>query len=144
MSSTLRLVLVFHNHQPIGNFDGVFEQAYQDSYRPFLEVFEQYSGLPIALHTSGSLMEWLVSHHPEYIERLASLVAAGRIEIVGGAYYEPILTMIPSRDRVGQISRYAEWLGERFNTTVNGMWMPERVWEQSLTGVLNRSASHSA
>ena len=55
MSSMLRLVLVFHNHQPIGNFDGVFEQAYQDSYRPFLEVFERSPGLPIALHTSGAL-----------------------------------------------------------------------------------------
>ena len=42
MSPNLRLVIVLHNHQPIGNFDGVFEQAYQDSYRPFLDVFEQY------------------------------------------------------------------------------------------------------
>jgi alpha-amylase/alpha-mannosidase (GH57 family) len=53
MSPALRLVLVFHNHQPIGNFDGVFEHAYQDSYRPFLDVFEEYAELPIALHTSG-------------------------------------------------------------------------------------------
>ncbi len=88
MSPKLRLVLVFHNHQPIGNFDGVFEQAYQDSYRPFLDVFEQYDDLPIALHTSGSLMEWLVARHPEYLDRLAALVAAGRMEIVGGAFYE--------------------------------------------------------
>ena len=64
MSPTLRLVLVLHNHQPVGNFDGVFEQAYQDSYRPFLDVFEQYDDLPIALHTSGSLMEWLDARHP--------------------------------------------------------------------------------
>ena len=33
MPNTIRLALVLHNHQPIGNFDGVFEQAYQDSYR---------------------------------------------------------------------------------------------------------------
>ena len=136
MSPTLRLVLVFHNHQPIGNFDGVFEQAYEDSYRPFLDVLEQYPTLPIGLHTSGSLMEWLVARHPEYVDRLASLVAAGRLEIVGGAYYEPILTMIPPRDRVGQISRYADWLADRFGTSVSGMWMPERVWEQSLTSDL--------
>jgi alpha-amylase len=136
MSPTLRLVLVFHNHQPIGNFDGVFEQAYEDSYRPFLDVLEDYPTLSIALHTSGSLMEWLVERHPEYVERLASLVAAGRLEIVGGAYYEPILTMIPRRDRVGQIRRYSEWLGNRFGTTVSGMWIPERVWEQSLTSDL--------
>ena len=133
MSPNLRLVIVLHNHQPIGNFDGVFECSYQDSYRPFLDVFEQYSGISIALHTSGSLMEWLAVRHPEYLDRLAVLVAAGRIEIVGGAYYEAILPMIPARDRVGQISRYAEWLSDRFNTPVNGMWMPERVWEQTLT-----------
>jgi hypothetical protein len=133
MSPTLRLVLVFHNHQPVGNFDGVFEHAYQDSYRPFLDVFEQYDGIPIALHTSGSLMEWLAARHPEYLDRLAELVTAGRLEIVGGAYYEPILTMIPRRDRVGQITRYADWLADRFGTPVSGMWMPERVWEQSLT-----------
>ncbi|MEX2318164.1 MAG: alpha-amylase/4-alpha-glucanotransferase domain-containing protein [Pirellulales bacterium] len=136
MSPTLRLVLVFHNHQPVGNFDGVFEQAYLDSYRPFLDVFEPYADLSIALHTSGSLMEWLVERHPEYVERLARLVAAGRVEIVGGAFYEPILTMIPPRDRVGQITRYAQWLNERFNTNVRGMWMPERVWEQSLASDL--------
>ena len=38
MTHPLRLVLVLHNHQPIGNFDGVFEQAYHDSYLPFLDV----------------------------------------------------------------------------------------------------------
>jgi 4-alpha-glucanotransferase len=133
MMPSLRLVLVFHNHQPVGNFDGVFEHAYQDSYRPFLDVFEQYSGIPIALHTSGSLMEWLAARHPEYLDRLAALVADGRMEIVGGAFYEAILPMIPRRDRIGQITRYAEWLADRFNTPINGMWMPERVWEQSLT-----------
>jgi alpha-amylase len=136
MSPNLRLVIVLHNHQPIGNFDGVCEGAYQDSYSAFLDVFEQYEGLPVALHTSGSLMEWLVARHPEYLDRVAALVAAGRIEIVGGAYYEPILTMIPSRDRIGQISSYARWLSDRFSTTVNGMWIPERVWEQSLTSDL--------
>src|SRR5882757_8047136 len=136
MSPNLRLVIVLHNHQPIGNFDGVFEAAYQDSYRAFLDVFEDYTNLPIALHTSGSLMEWLAARHPEYLDRLAALVAAGRLEMVGGAYYEPILTMIPPRDRVGQIRSYAEWLSDRFATPVNGMWIPERVWEQSLTSDL--------
>jgi 4-alpha-glucanotransferase len=136
MSPSLRLVLVFHNHQPVGNFDGVFEHAYQDSYRPFLDVFEEYEGLPIALHTSGSLMEWLEAKHPEYLDRLAALVAAGRLEIVGGAFYEAILPMIPRRDRIGQITRYAEWLADRFGTPISGMWMPERVWEQSLTNDL--------
>ncbi|MGI9427721.1 MAG: alpha-amylase/4-alpha-glucanotransferase domain-containing protein [Bythopirellula sp.] len=132
MNHPLRLVLVFHNHQPIGNFDGVFEQAYQDSYLPFLDVFERYEQLRIAIHTSGSLMEWLDANHPEYVDRLAALVAAGRLEIVGGAYFEPILAMIPSRDRIGQITSYTKWLENRLGGKIRGMWMPERVWEQSM------------
>ena len=93
----ISLCLVFHNHQPVGNFDSVFEQAYQDSYRPFLDVFEKYPSLKLSLHVSGPLMEWLDEHHREYVDRLADLVARERIEILGGAFYEAILTMIPPR-----------------------------------------------
>ncbi len=45
MNPTVQLCLVLHNHQPIGNFDGVIEQAYRDSYLPFLDVFEAYDDL---------------------------------------------------------------------------------------------------
>ncbi len=133
MENVIRLSFVLHNHQPIGNFGHVIEQAYQDSYLPFLNVFERFENLKISLHTSGPLVEWLDDEHSDYLDRLATLVEAGRVEIIGGAFYEPILTMIPSRDRVGQIATYTRWLENRLGGQVQGMWVPERVWEQSLT-----------
>lgn len=136
MKPTIQFCLVLHNHQPVGNFDSVFEHAYQDSYRPFLDVFEHYPDVRISLHISGPLLEWLERHHQDYIERLARLVAAGRVEMIGGAFYEPILTMIPSRDRINQIVRFRSHLEQLFGARVYGMWVPERVWEQSLTGDL--------
>ena len=86
MPNPIRLCLVLHNHQPVGNFPEVFEQAYEDSYLPFIDVFDSYSDLRISLHTSGPLMDWLDEHHPDYVDRLAGYVATGRMEIVGGAY----------------------------------------------------------
>ncbi len=133
MSHKIRLILVLHDHQPVGNFDHVFEQAYQDAYRPFLDVFERYEHLKIGLHTSGPLLEWLDAHHGDYLDRLARLTAAGRVEIIGGAFYEPIMSMIPPRDRVAQITNSITWLERRLGAHVRGMWMPERVWEQSMT-----------
>ncbi len=132
----VRLCLVLHNHQPVGNFDDVIEMAYRDSYLPFLDVFESYKDLRISLHTSGSLLEWLDQRHPEYVDRLASLAKAGRVEIIGGAFYEPILTMLPSRDRIGQIVQYSRYLRERLGVAVRGAWIPERVWEANLTSDL--------
>jgi alpha-amylase len=132
----VRLILALHDHQPVGNFDGVFEAAYRDSYLPFLEVLEGYPEIPFVLHTSGPLLEWLVENRPEYIERVRALVEAGRVEILGGGFYEPILTMIPHRDRVGQIRGYADHLQDVFGTAVRGMWIPERVWEQHVVSAL--------
>ncbi len=70
-------------------------------------MLEDYPEIPFALHTSGPLLEWLVERHPEYIARLRRLVESGRVEILGGGFFEPILTMIPHRDRVGQIRGYS-------------------------------------
>src|SRR5690606_15062743 len=110
MSGSLRLVLAIHDHQPVGNFDGVFEDACRDSYAPFLDVLADYPEIPVALHHSGSRLEWLVSHRPDYVDRVRSLVERGQIEILGGAFFEPILAAIPARDRVGQIAAFSHYL----------------------------------
>jgi len=134
--SQVRLILALHNHQPVGNFEGVFEDAFRTSYHPFLEVLESYPEIPFVLHTSGPLLEWLVDRHPEYIARLRGLVEAGRVEILGGGFFEPILTMIPHRDRVGQIREFSSYLQDLFPTRIRGMWVPERVWEQHLVSAI--------
>ena len=104
MPPAVRFVFVIHDHQPIGNFDGVFEQAWKDAYQPLLELLERHPGIRVAIHTSGALAEWLDDHHPEYLDRLARLADERQIEIVGGAFYEPVLAMLPPRDRVSQIA----------------------------------------
>ncbi len=136
MHPAVRFIFVLHDHQPVGNFHGVVEDAYQKSYLPFLDLLQQHPAIRIALHTSGSLAEWLEINHPEYFDRLASLTAAGQIEIVGGGFSEPILAMLPSRDRVGQIRQYNHWLEQRLQTKVSGMWVAERVWDSSMTADL--------
>ncbi len=135
----VRLILALHNHQPVGNFDDVFEAAYRASYRPFLDVLADYPELPFALHTSGPLLEWLVDRHPEYIERVRALVAGRRVEILGGGFFEPILTMVPHRDRVGQIASFSNYIERTLGAKPKGMWVPERVWEQQLVSAIHEA-----
>ncbi len=132
----VRLILALHDHQPVGNFGGVFEEAYRDAYLPFLEVMEDYADIPFVLHVSGPLLEWLVENRPEYVARVRSMAEAGRVEILGGGFFEPILTMIPHRDRVGQIRRYSAYLEEHLGVRPRGVWIAERVWEQHLVAAL--------
>ena len=97
---------------------------------------EDYPDLPFVLHTSGPLLEWLVENQHGYIARMKALVDSGRVEILGGGFFEPILTMIPHRDRVGQIRAFADYLEEVFGVRPRGVWIAERVWEQHLVSAL--------
>ncbi len=136
MSGQVRLILTLHNHQPIGNFDGVFADACADSYLPFLELLDEFPEIAVVIHNSGSLFEWLVQHRPEVVDRLRKVVGRGQVEILGGPYYEPILSCLPRRDRIGQIRAYRKELESTLNTRVRGMWVPERVWEQAFASDL--------
>lgn len=134
MTPSLRLVLAVHNHQPVGNFDGVIAQACEEAYEPFLDVLEQFPQIRVSLHNSGSLLEWLEAHRQQYVDRVQDFVRSGQVEILGGPFYEPILASIPRRDRIGQIKSYTQHLEDLFDTPVRGMWVPERVWEPTFAG----------
>jgi len=130
------LVLLIHAHQPVGNFDDVFERAYASSYLPFVEVLSRHSSIRMGLHYSGPLLEWIERAHPEYFDRLRTLAGRGQVEIVGGGFYEPILVAIPPEDREEQITRLADYVEEHFKSRPRGAWLAERVWEPQIPSSL--------
>jgi len=128
--------IILHNHQPVGNFDWVFSDAASDAYLPFLDVLERHPGIKIGLHTTGPLLEWFEDSMPEYLDRLSSLVDRGQVEILGGAFYEPILSVLPDRDKKGQINMMNRWIEKRFGKAPSGCWVAERIWEPGFASVL--------
>jgi hypothetical protein len=135
----VRFALAVHDHQPVGNFDHVFEEAFGRAYLPFLEVLERHPGIPLSLHHSGVLLEWIERHHPDYVERVARLAERGQVELLTGGFYEPILSAIPERDRIGQIEMLSDRLERRFGARPSGLWLAERVWEPDLPRTLARA-----
>lgn len=125
-----------HNHQPLGNFDYVFEAAYEKSYRPFFELASRFP-IRFATHFSGILLDWIEIHHPEHIERLRAMVARGQLEMISGGFFEPILAVIPPHDQQAQIALLTERIKRLFGTTPQGIWLAERVWEEPLASVLH-------
>jgi 4-alpha-glucanotransferase len=126
------VVFIVHAHQPSGNFEHVFEECYQNSYNAFLTLIEKYPKIRLALHYSGPLLLWIERNHPEYFERLRSLVSSGQVELLGGGFYEPILISIPEEDRHEQITRLADYIEKHFGKRPTGAWLAERVWEPQL------------
>lgn len=129
-------VFCIHNHQPVGNFDEVLEEAYRDSYWPFLKAVFKHPSIKLTIHNSGFLLDWMIKNKPEYIELLKTMSVSGQAEIMGGGHYEPILQVLPERDRLGQIRLMSERIEKVFKTRPRGIWLAERIWEPSLPTTL--------
>lgn len=129
MDARISLALAIHNHQPVGNFGWVIERNYDRAYQPLLDALERHPTVRLALHYTGPLLQWLRAERPEFVERVAGLVARGQVEVMGGGYYEPVLASLPEADRVGQLHRMAIELENLFGRRPRGAWLAERVWE---------------
>ena len=140
-----RFVLAVHCHQPVGNFGWVLQEAYTSAYLPFLEALERHPKVPVVFHYTGILLDWFQQEHPEFLRRLSQMVRRGQAEVMGGGYYEPILTMIPQRDAVGQLRQMQQSLHrlrlDGGDHTAAGAWLAERVWEPHLPSLLAQAGT---
>jgi alpha-amylase len=135
----IKFLFGIHCHQPVGNFEHVFDEAYEKSYLPFLQVMDAHPRIKFAIHYSGILYDWFLEKHPEFIDYLKKLVKRGQAEIMTAGYYEPVIPIIPEEDQLGQIARSNEFIKERFGVAPRGMWLTERIWEPHLPKVLAKT-----
>jgi len=128
-----------HIHQPVGNFPEIFENAYLKAYAPFFKILLKHPLIKLNFHFSGILFEWIKEKHPDFFAQLKELLKEGRVELLTGGYYEPILPSIPDSDKFGQIAKQTNFLKQEFGVTPRGAWLAERVWEPHLAKILAES-----
>ena len=72
MPQSLYLILAIHNHQPVGNFDFVFEEAYRTAYLPMIEALEQP---PVDFQGPVDVFEKTLAHEQYITGRIHKLYA---------------------------------------------------------------------
>lgn len=132
MSDKISLAFCVHSHQPVGNYPYVFERGARECYLPFLETLIWYPDLKMTLHYTGPLLEWFDKHLPEFYNLINAMVERGQVEIMGGGFYEPILSVIPEDDAKRQIALTNSFVEERFRRRPRGIWCAERIWDPCL------------
>jgi hypothetical protein len=136
VSETVSLLLGVHAHQPAGNFPEVVEQAHDLCYRPFVQTLHRYPRFRFALHASGPLLDTLFARYPDDMRLLREMVERGQVELFGAGDTEPVLAVIPERDRVTQIRALSDKLERELGQRPDGAWLTERVWEATVVPAL--------
>lgn len=139
MTKSVALLLGVHAHQPVGNFTHVLDDAHLRCYGPFLQVLYRYPDFHFAIHISGWLLDYMLKHYPQDMQLLKDMVKRGQAELFGAGYTEPVLAAIPSRDRVGQVTKLSDYLHKKLGQNPQGAWLTERVWESTVVPALGDS-----
>ncbi len=135
----MNLSLIFHLHQPVGNFDEIFEAALEKAYLPLLNMMRQFDDIPFGLHISGPLFEYFEHNSPQVFDIISELSENGNLELIGGGFYEPVLSVIPERDAYEQLEWMNDFLEDHFSQRPNGAWLPERIWEPQMPELLGQA-----
>ncbi|UJP01627.1 MAG: DUF1926 domain-containing protein [Nitrosomonas sp.] len=136
MSQRVSLLFGVHAHQPVGNFPEVLEDAHLRCYKPFLQVLYRYPDFRFSVHFSGWLLDYLLQRFPDDMALLHDMVARRQVELFGAGDTEPVLAVIPNRDRTGQIDAFSNKLAAKFGQRPQGAWLTERVWESTVVPAL--------
>ncbi len=146
--------LVLNLHQPAGNLDDLLETTEWEAGEILWAIdriprtlwdYEDVGRVHLAL--SGTLLETLAD--PRFQERAYGIVDCGSllwhlqntrtIEILGSAYYHPVLPLIPPADRDEQIARW-RGIGRHlfWRDRFAGFWPPELGFTMDLVPALSR------
>ncbi len=134
--SPIHLILGSQNSQAVDLAQSDQDALYEYSYKPLLKLLYNHKHIRFTMYYSGLLIEWLEKHHTEFVDVLTEMVKRRQVELLGGAYFEPILPLIPKTDRIGQIERLTTHIRKCFGRRPRGAWIPESIWDQRIAANL--------
>lgn len=131
------IMLGFYDQKPLGTRREDLENSLFSCYKPLLTYLYTHPEISVSLYLSGMIYEWLESDYPEINMLISDMVKRKQIELLTGGWYDPILSVIPVKDRTQQIEMMTTFIRKRFGQRPRSAWITEQVWNPSLINTLS-------
>ena len=109
---------------------------YKSAYKSIASFLYANPNFPFSFYFTGPVLEWLQKNHKEYLVIIEELINRKQVEILGGAYYNSLLPLLPHIDRVGQIEFLNTFERKVFKKRPKGAWLFTSAWENSMISSL--------
>lgn len=138
----LALVLYLHHTAPVARSPVDARAAEEQVVAPLVSAAEDHAHLRFTLHLSGGLVDHLDQHASDLLNRLLALVAAGRVEVVGGFWGGALYPALPERDAIGQVQAMLRWWRAHQDVRPRGVHLPCFAWDGGVARLLARLGLH--
>ena len=101
-------------------------------YKTFFSGIQAEEKLPLTIFATGSFLEWQKGKRQAYTMLLNSMLSRKQIELLGGGYYQPYLSLLPASDVIGQIEMMTAAIRTHFGKRPRGLFLTASAWTPSL------------
>ncbi|MHA1200672.1 MAG: polysaccharide deacetylase family protein [Candidatus Heimdallarchaeaceae archaeon] len=102
------VTFILHAYQPITQRIEILERIVNNCYIPFFENLSKKPNVRITLNITGCLLEVLATKYPYVLELIEKCISSGQIEIMGSAFYHPLLPLISIENQKYEIGKQKE------------------------------------
>lgn len=114
-----------------------FERVVDVAIKPLLTLLHHRRDVTLQLSLPMSLIEYLDTSHMPLSLLLADLCRGGKVELLGGSYHQPILSLISAKDRSNQIEMMTTALRKRFGQRPKNYFCHAQIFNPSYINTLN-------
>ena len=137
-SNKKKMEICFALHADYNIIDTVVKADYSPLYTAIFSNLYASSSVPITLALSGNFVEWTQKNHSHFFDVLSEMLNRKQIEILGNAFYEPLIPMIPPADLIEQIEYMTDILRKHFYKRPRGMYVPYSAWNPNVISNLKK------
>ena len=132
------LVFVLHAYQPITQKEEVYNRIISKCYIPFLRKLLENPEIRITLNISGCLLEKFATSYPDVLHLIEEGILSKQIELMGSAFYHPILPLILKKDQRYQINKQKELTHNILGVNSSVFFPPElAISEEVIPQIIN-------
>lgn len=133
-----KLEICFAVHADYNIIDELSKEDYSQEYKDIFSNLYTSSSIPFTLALSGRFLEWIQRKNPSFLDVIREMHNRKQVEILGNAFYEPFVPMIPSTDLIGQIEYMTDTLRKHSYKRPRGMYLPYFAWNPNVLSNLQK------
>ncbi|AGT44923.1 alpha-amylase/4-alpha-glucanotransferase domain-containing protein [Treponema pedis] len=133
-----KIEICFTLHTDYSVIDAISKSDYTQIYKDIFSNLYGAPSIPFSFALSGGFLEWAQKENSHFFNVLSEMLKRKQIEIIGNAFYEPLLSMIPPSDLIGQIEYMTDILRKHFYKRPRGIYLPYFAWNPNIISNLKK------
>ena len=133
-----KLEICFAVHADYSIIDEFLKEDYTQDYKDIFSNLYSSPSIPFTFALSGRFLDWTQRKNSSFFDVIYEMHKRKQIEILGNAFYEPFISMVPSSDLIGQIEYMTDTLRKHSYKRPRGMYLPYFAWNPNIISNLQK------